>query len=165
MKKIAICFLLLISVLFSLNSCIYNDDNGHYQYGSAYNPVYMKRSDFENSVKVTAPKQMVKPGKIYVKDHYLFIGDTNKGFHVYNNQDPTNPILISFIEIPGVTDIAIRNDVFYANQAVDLIAFKLDITNQKINVVKRIPNTFPDLVSPDGFIQNVGNENVVVDWN
>jgi len=165
MKKISIRFLILITLLFSLNSCIYNDDNQNYQNGSAYNAVYLKRSDFENSLKITTPKPMNKPGKIYVKDNYLFIGDTNKGFHVYNNQNPENPILISFIEIPGVTDIAIRNDVFYANQAVDLIAFKLDFTNQTINVVKRVKNTFPELVSPDGYIQNVGNENVVVDWN
>jgi len=141
------------------------EDDDYWQNGSAYKPTYMSRVDFENSIKISGPQTMKKAGKIYLKENYMFIGDLNRGFHVYKNDNPENPILIAFIEIPGITDIAIRDDVFYANQAVDLIAFKLNIENQQIQIVKRIPNTFPELISPDGFIQKVGQDQIVVDWN
>jgi len=158
-KLIAIVFLLL----FSLSSMTCEEPN--WQSYSNYKAVTMSRIDFENSIKMTVPQPMKKAGKIYIKDDYMFIGDLNRGFHIYKNENPENPVLIAFIEIPGVTDIAIREDVFYANQAVDLIAFKLNIENQQVQILKRIPNIFPELISPDGFIQNVEADQVVVDWN
>lgn len=164
MIKFAKQFAVLFLILFSLSSmtCEREDEwRGH----SKYKATTMSRLDFENSIKMTAPQTMKKAGKIYLKDNYMFIGDLNRGFHIYNNENPENPVLIGFIEIPGVTDIAIRDQVFYANQAVDLIAFKLNVENQQVQILKRIPNTFPELISPDGFLQNVGEGQIVVDWN
>lgn len=159
-KQFAVLFL----ILFSLSSMTCERDD-EWRGPSNYSATIMTRTDFENSIKMTAPQTMKKAGKIYLKDNYMFIGDANRGFHIYNNVNPENPILIAFIEIPGVTDIAIRDEVFYANQAVDLIAFKLNIENQQVQILKRIPNTFPELVSPDGYLQNVGEGKIVVDWN
>ena len=159
-KHLALLF--LMSFTLSSMTCETNDDRLR---GSAYKATYMKRSDFENSIKITGPNVVKKAGKIYLKDQYMFIGDTNRGFHIYDNTNNDNPILIAFLEMPGVTDIAIRGDVFYANQAVDLIAFKINYDSKQIEILKRIPNTFPEIVSPDGYIQNVGLDNVVVDWN
>lgn len=159
-KQITILFLLVFTL--SSMTCEGGDD---WRSRSNYKPTTMSRADFENSIKMSAPQTMKKAGKIYLKDNYMFIGDSNRGFHIYKNDNPENPVLIAFIEIPGVTDIAIRDDIFYANQAVDLIAFKLNVENQQVQIVKRIPNTFPELVSPDGYVQNVGQDQIVVDWN
>lgn len=149
-----------VSLIFLL-SC--SRPERHYE--SSYEVVKMSRTDFENAVKITSPVKMKKAGKIYIKDNYLFIGDTNSGFHIYDNSNPEKPISIAFLEMPGVTDIAIRNDVFYANQAVDLIAFKLDIDKKQVQILKRIKNTFPELESPDRFDGYVKDDEVIVDWN
>lgn len=165
MKKFIPKILLVSLLCFSAISCVRETDDDYSNYGSAFKAQTMKRADFENSIKLSSPKEMKKAGKIYLKDNFMFIGDTNRGFHIYDNTDPNNPTLVNFLEIPGVTDIAIRNNVFYANQAVDLVAFKLDLQTKQLQVLKRVPKTFPEKVSPDGYIQNVGSDEVVVDWN
>lgn len=165
MKNKLTKYLLICSSAVLLSSCWPTETENDYPRGSSYTAKVMKRSEFENSIKIKSPESLKKAGKIYLKDNYMFIGDTNKGFHIYENSNPENPTLIHFLEIPGVTDIAIRDDVFYANQAIDLVAFKINITTEQVQVLKRVPKTFPEKVSPDGYIQSVNDNEVVVDWN
>lgn len=167
MKKINLIIFSLFSTLM-LSSCVFerNEDDVYVDnyYPSQYEPVILNRTALETSIKFKPVQPMVAAGKIYVKDHYIFIVDKNKGVHIYNNQNPQSPVEISFLEIPGVTDIAIRNNNFYVNQATDLVAMTIDVSSQNVNVTKRIKNTFPKKVSPDGYTQNVGDDQVVVDW-
>lgn len=129
---------------------------------SQYQAVTMSREQLQNSVKISAPRSMIKAGKIYVKDNFIFITDENKGFHIYDNTNPNAPTLVNFLEVPGATDMAIKNNTIYINQAVDLIA--ITINNGTVNVQKRIANTFPQKISPDGWSHNVGNDEIIVDW-
>lgn len=155
-----------IAGLLTLQSCIYNyhDDDGgpsvpHY---SQYEPIIMSREQLENSIKMTTPKNMVKAGKIYVKDSYIFITDENKGFHIYDNSNPNAPKLTGFLEVPGATDMAIKNNTIYINQAVDLVA--VTINNNAVTIHKRIKNTFPQKNSPDGWQHYAGENEIIVDW-
>lgn len=144
-----------------LQSCIYRIDDSPSRY-SSYEPVYMSRQQLENSIKMSPARSMVKAGKIYVKDSYIFITDENKGFHIYNNSNPNAPQLIGFLEVPGATDMAIKNNTIYINQAVDLVA--VTVNNTSVTVNKRIPNTFPQKISPDGLGHNSGTNEIIVDW-
>lgn len=148
---------------FSLQSCFYHvhDDNVPEPY-YLYEPVYMSRQQLENSIKISASRSMQKAGKIYVKDNYIFITDENKGFHIYDNTNPNAPTLVSFLEVPGATDMAIKNNTIYINQAVDLVS--VSIQNNQVTVHKRIPNTFPPKISPDGWSHSSGENEIIVDW-
>lgn len=156
-----ILFSLTLVTTFSLQSCFYRVDDEPSGY-SPYEPVYMNRQQLENSIKMSAPRAMVKAGKIYVKDQYIFITDENKGFHIYDNSNPNAPKLVNFLEVPGATDMAIKNSTLYINQAIDLVA--VTISNNAVTVQKRIPNTFPQKVSPDGWGYPAGENEIIVDW-
>jgi len=131
---------------------------------SRYEPILLDRNDFENSVSLKDPISISTSGKIYIKDDLLFINEIHKGFHIYDNSDPTSPTPIKFLEVPGSTDLAIRENMIYINQATDLIALEYDTTDG-ITLTKRVVNVFPELRSPDGFLSyNIPENNVVVGW-
>lgn len=165
MKKV-IVILLVFLVLFSFQSCCYYGDC----YGESpepvnnYKPVIMNRATFEASIKILPGKNIVKSGKIYIKDDIMLVNDVNKGFHIYNYSDATNPIKIAFLEIPGATDVAIRNATIYINQAVDLVTLKYDLTTNKVSVLYRNRNIFPQKNSPQGFGAYVKENEVIIDW-
>lgn len=163
--------LLFLFAITALQSCCWNgdcdetDDFPVSMVESQYDAVFMERSTFESSVVLSPAEPVINAGKIYVIGTYLFINEKNKGFHVFNNENPASPSPIYFIASPGATDLAIRNNVFFINQATDLIAVQVDLENGGINVSKRIKNTFPEMLSPDGFYAfNIPQNNVVVNW-
>src|SRR5665648_651703 len=86
MKRFNIIFKFL-TLIFILSGC---EDKYTEQYLSL-EPVYMSYKDFREAVKVESTHSLLKPGKIYYKDNYLFINEIMKGIHVYNN---TNPCLL-----------------------------------------------------------------------
>jgi len=159
-------FTVTLAGTLSLQSCFYNyhddDDFPSTPQYSQYTPVIMSREQMVNSIKMSEPKSMKKAGKIYVKDSYIFITDENKGFHIYDNSNPNAPQLTGFLEVPGATDMAIKNNTIYINQAVDLVAVNLN--NNQVTVQKRIANTFPQKISPDGFNHYAGENQIIVDW-
>jgi hypothetical protein len=129
-------------------------------------PVYLSYSELRSSFKVAEGQQIIHPGKIYFKDHYIFVNEYEKGIHVIDNTDPQSPQIVKFIEIPGCVDLAIRDNILYADSYVDLVA--IDISNlDDIREVKRIENVFPYMI-PDcenGIAEAVDvNQGVVVDW-
>ncbi|WP_179345323.1 hypothetical protein [Winogradskyella ursingii] len=165
MRKIA--FYLSLLALISHQSCISfgggDDDIANH---SNFEPVIMKRSNFETTTLVeNAPRVIENSGKIYVKDNFIFINEVNKGFHLINNSDPSNPENIAFIKVLGSSDLSIKEDVFYANNATDLIAFKINETTETLLITKRIKNTFPQIMSPEGEISyNLEQDEIIIDW-
>ncbi len=168
MKKINLVAFFAITMLFT--SCIWdvNDDDGGNTVlpfeSSAYEPVIMERDDFETSTQLVANQALAETGKIYVKDNYLIINEPNKGFHVYDNSDPSSPEKIKFLKVLGSSDISIKGNVLYFNNAVDLIAVTFNSDFSEIEVTKRIRNVFPVMLSPDQFYPNLEENEVVVDW-
>jgi hypothetical protein len=110
-------------------------------------PVYMERSEFKNAVKVTSAEEISQPGKIYLKDNYIFINENLKGIHVIDNSNPENPVFVSFVEIPGNVDMAIKDSILFADSFTDLVA--LDISDiQNIHEVGRVDSIFPYTLPP-----------------
>jgi hypothetical protein len=105
-------------------------------------PVYMDRHEFKNAVKVTGSENIVEPGKIYFKDNLIFINEALKGIHVIDNSDPAAPVFVSFIGIPGNVDMAIKDNILFADSYIDLVALDIsDIYN--ISEVGRVDSIFP----------------------
>lgn len=130
-------------------------------------PVYLSYDELRNSFKVAEGQDIIHPGKIYFKDNYIFVNEYQKGIHVVDNSNPESPQIIKFIDVPGSVDMAIKEDVLYADSYVDLVA--IDISNMDdIREVKRIQNVFPYMIPAceDGIVENVDmTQGVVVAWN
>ncbi|MFX8653166.1 hypothetical protein ABTM19_20785, partial [Acinetobacter baumannii] len=81
-------------------------------------------------------------GKICIKDNYIFLAEKEKGIHIIDNSDPSNPINKAFISIPGNEDLAINNQILYADCYTDLLA--IDISNiTNIYVKSYTANIYP----------------------
>jgi hypothetical protein len=94
-------------------------------------------NELRSSVKTLPAQDLENPGKIYAKDNYLFINEVKKGIHIIDNSNPSSPKAISFIQILGNIDIAVKDNVMYADSYTDFVA--LDISNPKD--VKEISRT------------------------
>lgn len=108
-----------------------------------YSPVTFTATQLRQGIQTEAPQPLVNPGKIYAKDQFLFINELKEGIHIIDNHDPAVPKPVAFIRIPGNGDIAIRDNILYADSYMDLVAF--DISNpSSIQLVKRVQGVFPN---------------------
>ena len=94
-------------------------------------------NELRTSIKTLPAQDLENPGKIYVKDDYLFINEVKKGIHIIDNSNPSLPKAISFIQILGNVDISVKGNILYADSYTDFVA--LDITNP--NAVKEVSRT------------------------
>jgi hypothetical protein len=164
MKRLPLFFALAIAVLF-LNGCFgHCDDCNQNLTRDPYKAVILERNAFESSVKTLPSQTIIKSGKIYIKDNLMFVNDVNKGFQVYNYSNPQNPTKIGFIQLLGATDLSIRDNVIYINQAVDLVTLTYNPTNNSIVVNHRNKHVFPQKNSPNGTFPYVNENQIVVDW-
>ncbi len=110
-------------------------------------PVFLQVNTFREADIIIEPaKPLDNPGKIYIFGDYLFISEPGKGIHILDNTDPASPRNLNFINIPGTGDMAINDNILYADNYVDLLAF--DISDpQDIEMVKREEDVFPNLYS------------------
>lgn len=91
----------------------------------------------EQTIALEAPKALKAPGKIYIKDDMLLINEVGKGIHVVNNQNPQAPEKLAFIKIPGNIDVAVKGDMIYADNYMDLV-----VLNSKTGEIKRVKDVF-----------------------
>ncbi|WP_425638181.1 LVIVD repeat-containing protein [Algoriphagus yeomjeoni] len=139
MKSLYSSAIFLLSVLV-FTSC-QDEMTSTYTYRTMM-PVYYEMSDIRARVITTEPaKPLDNPGKIYIYEDYLFINEPTKGIHILNNENPANPVNLSFIPIAGNVDLAVNGNILYADNYVDLLAF--DISNiSNIQLIKRIEDVF-----------------------
>jgi len=133
MKKI----LLLVGLL-GFFACNQNDEVDTVING--LKPVYATLPELQN-IYAGPPIATESLGKIYAKPPYIYLNDGLKGVHVVDNSDPSNPVKVGFIHIPANTDIAIKDNIMYADNGPDLIA--IDISDpMNVEVVSRATNTY-----------------------
>lgn len=135
-------------------------------------PVLMSADVFRSSVKVTTqPEEITQKGKICFYEGYLYISEPGKGIHIIDNRNPASPASVGFIELIGNADVAIRNNILYADSYIDLVGF--DISNPALPVLKsRLENVFPQSYPPieEGYIDSglcnlaATNGSIVVGW-
>jgi hypothetical protein len=158
MKNKILPLVIVVMVCLQLTNCNNDDDfNGLIDPVSVTVPVIKSKSEFRNSIQITDPQPTNSDGKIYVYDDLLFYIAQNSGIHVFNNENPENPQNIAFIQIDGVHDISIKNDILYADNFMDLVVF--DISNvsniQLVNVEEDMMSYYAAFPNDVAYYQDI----------
>lgn len=111
-------------------------------------PVFMSVQDFRSAVKVSNRSEQIENyGKICFYEGFMYISEAGKGIHIINNQNPSLPKNVGFIELLGNADLAIRNNQLYADSYIDLVWF--DVSNPaKPELKGRLNDIFPKALPP-----------------
>lgn len=130
-------------------------------------PLYKSRAELKTEVKNILPITIKKAGKIYIKGNYLFVNEVNKGIHVFDNTNPASPKMITFFNIPGNVDMAIKGNTLYADSHTDLLEIDISDLNN-IREINRIENAFTNAL-PEYNIEYPTipidkNKGIVVGW-
>ena len=159
MKKKNLFVIIVLAGLYIFYGCTDKCDSRlYYTYSE---PVYMTTEEIRDSFSFLPPVELSIPGKIYMYDDYLFVSEVGKGVHIINNVDKRNPVNIGFVKVPGNFDMAVKGNILYVDNYVDLLAIDIsDINN--VHIVKRLEGVFDDLYYYD-FMLN-GQEAVVVEY-
>ena len=131
------------------------------RYGE-WTPYFMQRPELEKSVSFAGgARDMANPGKIWVAGSDIYVVERYKGVHIIDNSDPANPRQTGFIIAPGCMDVAVKGDVIYLDNAVDLVAFNMTTRTE----TKRIKDYFPEPASPAGDrYRGHSSEMILVGW-
>ena len=156
MKKAIAVLLLVCSLVFT--SCL--KDRCTHTY-TMYQPVYKTMAEVRANIKSNTPRVLERPGKIYIRGNYIFLNEIDKGIHVIDNRNPAAPRKIAFIDIPGNIDLAVKDNILFADLYTDMVS--LDISDPLHVVVKKIiENAFPFRRYENGFVAD--SNLVIVDW-
>lgn len=121
--------------------------------GFYYTPILMERADLETAVRLfVTPKPVANPGKLCLYKNWVFLVENYKGVHLIDNSDPVNPVRKGFLTVPGCMEVAVHNDVFYVNSAVDLVGIKIDLDAMTATELSRLKGVLPALSNPKGLI-------------
>jgi hypothetical protein len=157
MTRIKPYALLLLPVIF-LSSCLKDKCTQTY---TLFRPVYKTKQEVYADIKSKPARAIVKPGKITLYGTTIFLNEIDKGIHVIDNSNPSQPKNLSFIELPGNVDLAVKGNRLYADLFSDLVT--LDISNPQQVQVKNIKEkVFPERAFAGGFSPN--SDLVIVDW-
>jgi hypothetical protein len=126
-----------------------------------FKPVYQTLTEVRANIKSNAALPVKKPGKIFVKGNFIFLNEIDKGVHIIDNSNPAAPVNKYFVSIPGNLDLAVKENILYADNYRDLIT--LDISNPANVQVKKITeNVFPRRQYLNGFTGDTTK--IIVDW-
>lgn len=133
-------FPLFISILFVFIAC--EDDFGSktvtYTRATA---VYGDLEALRATPLIGHAQEIEDPGKIFVYDDLILVGEEGVGIHVIDNSQPSAPVNVSFLAIPGNREFFIDEGYLYAESMYDML--KVDISNiQQPVVTSRINNAF-----------------------
>ena len=145
MKLTKLIALFLFPILFS--SCVKDKCTKSYV---IYTPVYKSMTEVRANIKSNSPRILERPGKIFIRGNYIFLNEIDKGIHVIDNSNPASPKRVSFIDIHGNIDIAVKGNTMYADCYADMVT--LDITNPLQAILKNVKeNAFPFRLYTNGF--------------
>ncbi len=143
MKQIAILTTVLLTITCTFTGC-FKDACTNERTFLQTTPIFKSAAEIRQDITIESPRALLKPGKIYFYQNYILLNEKLEGIHVIDNSDPANPIKISFIGIPGNVDMAVKNNVLYADNFIDLLA--IDISEPEKPILKtRTENVFPSL--------------------
>lgn len=108
-------------------------------------PEYLSYDDLRSSFQMKSAQTIVQPGKIYFKDEFIFINEYQKGIHIIDNTDPAQPQVVSFLELPGNVDMAIKGNMLYADSYIDLVTIDISDMNNIVEV-DRDEEAFPYVI-------------------
>jgi len=148
----ALCF------VFLLQGCLKDKITRTY---TIFTPIYETKEAVKANIKSNPSKKIETPGKIFIYGNYVFLNEVDKGVHIIDNTDPSNPVVKAFIDIPGNVDIAVKGNTLYADMYSDLVV--IDISDPlHAKLLKTLSYVFPERSYPGGFMGN--SSMVIVGW-
>jgi hypothetical protein len=143
MKQHLLGFIAFFAIALSITSCTQDTCSREITYVK-YTPVTMTIAEMRQDMAVTASRDLENPGKIYFYNDYIFINELREGIHIIDNTNPSSPQNLGFIEIKGNVDMAVKDNILYADNYMDLLA--IDITEPLAPMqVSRQQAVFPTL--------------------
>ena len=174
--------LLLLITIFFTASCEWdsvNTNDRQWVDVTYVTPVYETASSLADQVVVVEPKEQTSLGKIITYQNYVFVNEPMEGIHIVDHTDPSNPINLSFISIPGNLDMSIVDDHLYVDMFSSLAVFDIrDVLSPKFKESYTVENVFdydtfwnfPFEIweNPNSYIEYREypdkNRGIVVDW-
>jgi hypothetical protein len=137
-------FILISGVLLAACNSSKTEDDGLVSV-TVNEPIIMTATEFRNSVSVLPQGEKIETcGKLCFYNGFLYISETGKGIHIIDNRKPSAPQNVGYIELPGNVDIAVKNELLYADALVDLVWF--DVSDPAKPTLKgRLENIFPNV--------------------
>ena len=133
-------------------------------------PVYISAIDF-SFIKSENAKEFENLGNIVNVGDYIFLNELNRGIHVLDNSDPSNPRNIYFWSIPGNREFTIENNILYADNSIHLLVIDIkDFENIIVlNYIKNLyfdaPPSLPKPLDYIGYFECVNKaKGIHVDW-
>lgn len=121
-----------LSLSLFMTSCL-KDSCEETRHFIEFEALYAKPETFRVEPSFSQDRKLEYPGKIYYYNDIVMINEKYEGIHLYDNKDPYNPQKLGFLNIPGNLDVAIKNNILYADSYVDLLTIDLnDMTNPQL---------------------------------
>lgn len=156
----------LLAMVISLSGCLKDKQVKEVTF-TANVPVYMSYEDLRNSIEVQEPTAVEDPAKVYLYGDYVFVSERDKGVHIFRDIRTAQPTPMAFINIPGNRDIAIKDDVLYADSYIDLVAVDISDINNPMVVDREsdaLPYRFPSFDEQYHIYDVQEDKGVVVGW-
>lgn len=110
---------------------------------SGYAPVYSSRAA-ALTVGNSGPQPFVNGGKIATQGNLLYQVEQDKGIHIINISNPSQPVKLGFVNIALCRELTLKGGYLYTNNMNDLVV--LNVSNPaNVTENSRIANAFPDL--------------------
>lgn len=147
MKKLF--FTTLVLSFFLFHSCEKDFTKVEVTYTKA-TAIYGDLEDLRSQQLVSEARDIVNPGKIFVGENMILVGEEGEGIHWIDNTDPANPSHKLFINIPLNREFYVKGNTLYAESHYDML--KLDISSaEQVAIVSRVENAFSeDIVNDKG---------------
>lgn len=151
-----------IAVMLVLTACVKDSIEQQHKY-TYYVPVYKTKTEVRNNIRSNAIRTVENPGKINIRGNYIFLNEMDRGIHVINNANPSQPQHVAFIDIPGNMDMAVKGNILYADLYTDLVA--IDISDPlNVKLMKTVEGIFPHRYWGGGFAGQMGSDVVITEW-
>lgn len=139
MKKISI---LLLGTVLIFSAC--NKNKGKISMTFSKGTAIYADIDEIRAVPLTATASSIdNPGKIFIGETFMLIGEEGKGIHVYDNTNPNAPINTSFIQVPYNKEFYVDGTTIYAESHYDFLKIDISDINSPV-LVHRLENAFTE---------------------
>lgn len=109
-----------------MNSCTKDTGTVTVNYVEA-TAIYGSIDDVRSTLLNDAARSIDNPGKIFIGEDFVLVGEEGEGIHVIDNQNRTNPSTTSFMHIPGNKEFYVEGQYLYAESYYDVL--KIDISD------------------------------------
>jgi len=138
---------LFTAIILVFTSCFKSKGEIEMTYEKA-TAVYGDLNEIRQKPLLIGKQTIESPGKIFIGQDYILIGEKGKGIHIFNNLDMTAPERLSFIQIPFNKEFFVKGNMIYAESLYDML--KIDISDVYNPVlVSRAKNVFGEPYTND----------------